>query len=103
MRRAGLLGNEAAKLPRRNGANSFTTRVTTPARIAARALHTLSGMPAKLALIAPGFDAEKVLELAAEMGTSEQMLFSVAVDYRVHGLNAYRDAVMIEVFRFSSY
>lgn len=32
--------------------------------------------------IAPGFDAEEVLELAAEMGTSEQMLFSVAVDYK---------------------
>jgi hypothetical protein len=37
---------------------------------------------AKLAFIAPGFDAEEVLELAAEMGTSEQMLFSVAVDYK---------------------
>jgi hypothetical protein len=32
--------------------------------------------------IAPGFDAEEVLELPAEMGTSEQMLFSVAVDYK---------------------
>jgi hypothetical protein len=39
-------------------------------------------MLAKLAFIASGFDAEEVLELAAEMGTSEQMLFSLAVDYK---------------------
>jgi hypothetical protein len=32
--------------------------------------------------IASGFDAEEVLELAAEMRTSEQMLFSAAVDYK---------------------
>jgi hypothetical protein len=32
--------------------------------------------------IAPGFDAKEVLELAAEVGTSEQMLLSVAVDYK---------------------
>jgi hypothetical protein len=39
-------------------------------------------MLAKLAFIASGFDAEEVLELAAEIGTFEQMLFSLAVDYK---------------------
>jgi hypothetical protein len=33
--------NEAAKLPRRNGANSFTTRVTTPARASRARARTL--------------------------------------------------------------
>jgi hypothetical protein len=60
----GLARHEAAKLPRRNGANSFTKRVTTPARASRARARTLSGMLAKLAFTASGFDAEEVLELA---------------------------------------
>jgi hypothetical protein len=42
----------------------------------------LSGVLAKLALIAPDFDDESASELPAEIGTPEQILFSVAVDFK---------------------
>jgi hypothetical protein len=43
---------------------------------------TLHGVLAKLAFIASDFDEESYLELTAEMGTSELILFSVAVDFK---------------------
>jgi hypothetical protein len=43
---------------------------------------TLSGVLAKLALIAPDFDDESASELPGEMGTSPAILFSVAVDFK---------------------
>jgi hypothetical protein len=51
-------------------------------RVANTRALTLSGVLAKLALIAPDFTEESASELRAELGTSEQILFSVAVDYR---------------------
>jgi hypothetical protein len=55
------------------------------ARVATTRARTLSGMLAKLAFIAPDFEAEEMLDLgtAAEMGSSEQILVSVAVDYKL--------------------
>ena len=49
-------------------------------RVARMRALTLAGMLAKLALIDPDFDAEEML--TADMGTSEQLLASVAIDYR---------------------
>jgi hypothetical protein len=43
---------------------------------------TWEGILAKLALIAPDFDDESASELPAEAGTSEPILFSVAVDFK---------------------
>jgi hypothetical protein len=42
----------------------------------------LSGVLAKLALIAQDFDEESTSELPGEMGTSPEILFSVAVDFK---------------------
>ena len=41
--------------------------------------HTLSGMLAKLALIASDFDDDLASGLPAEIGMSEEILFSVAL------------------------
>ena len=43
---------------------------------------TLSGVLAKLALIASDFDDESASELPAEVGQSEPILYSVAVDFK---------------------
>jgi hypothetical protein len=51
-------------------------------RVANTRARTLSGVLAKLALIASDFDDESASELPAEMGTSEPILFSVAVDFK---------------------
>jgi hypothetical protein len=51
-------------------------------RVANTRARTLSGVLAKLAFIAPDFDDESASELPAEMGTSEPILFSVAVDFK---------------------
>jgi hypothetical protein len=42
----------------------------------------LSGVLAKLALIASDFDDESASELPGEMGTSPQILFSIAADFK---------------------
>jgi hypothetical protein len=52
------------------------------ARVANTRARTLSGVLAKLAFIAPDFDDESASELPAEMGPSESILFSVAVDFK---------------------
>jgi hypothetical protein len=51
-------------------------------RVANTHARTLSGVLAKLALIAPDFDDESASELPAEMGTSPEILFSIAVDFK---------------------
>ena len=51
-------------------------------RVANTRARTLSGVLAKLALIAPDFDDESALELPAEIGTPEQILCRVAVDFK---------------------
>jgi hypothetical protein len=50
-------------------------------RVANTRATTLSGVLAKLALIAPDVN-ESTLEFSAEVGTSEPILFSVAVDFK---------------------
>jgi hypothetical protein len=52
-------------------------------RVSTTRARTLAGVLAKLALIAPDFDEESASELTAEIGTSEQILFSVAIDYQL--------------------
>ena len=42
----------------------------------------MSGVLAKLAFIAPDFNEESASEIPAELGTSEQILYSVALDYK---------------------
>jgi hypothetical protein len=51
-------------------------------RVAKTPARTFSGLLAKLALVAPDFDAGSTSELPAEMGTSPAILFSIAVDYK---------------------
>jgi hypothetical protein len=51
-------------------------------RVATTRARTLSGVLAKLALIAPDFDDESASELPGEMGTSPEILFSIAVDFK---------------------
>jgi hypothetical protein len=51
-------------------------------RVADTRARTLRGLLAKLALIAPDFDDESASELPAEMGTSPEILFSIAVDFK---------------------
>jgi hypothetical protein len=51
-------------------------------RVANTRARTLSGVLAKLALIAPDIDDESASELPAEVGTFEPILFSVAVDFK---------------------
>jgi hypothetical protein len=51
------------------------------ARVVNTRAWTLSGVLAKLALIAPDVDDESASELP-EVGTSEPILFSVAVDFK---------------------
>jgi hypothetical protein len=51
-------------------------------RVANTRARTLSGVLAKLAFIAPDFDDESASELPAEMGTSPEILFSIAVDFK---------------------
>jgi hypothetical protein len=51
-------------------------------RVASMRARTLSGLLAKLSFIASDFDDESDLDLSADMGTSEQILFSVAVDFK---------------------
>jgi hypothetical protein len=51
-------------------------------RVANTRARTLSGVLVKLALIAPDFDDESASELPAEMGTSPEILFSIAVDFK---------------------
>ena len=51
-------------------------------RVANTRARTLSGVLAKLALIAPDFDDEWASELPSELGPSEPILFSVAVDFK---------------------
>jgi hypothetical protein len=51
-------------------------------RVANTRARTLSGVLAKLALIAPDFDEKSASELPGEMGTSPEILFSIAVDFK---------------------
>jgi hypothetical protein len=51
-------------------------------RVANTRARTLSGVLAKLAFIAPDFDDESASELPGEMGTSPEILFSIAVDFK---------------------
>jgi hypothetical protein len=51
-------------------------------QVATTRARTLSGVLAKLALIAPDFDDESASELSGEMGTSPEVLFSIAVDFK---------------------
>ena len=51
-------------------------------RFANTRARTLSGVLAKLALVAPDFDDESASELPAEIGTPEQILFSAAMDFK---------------------
>jgi hypothetical protein len=51
-------------------------------RVANTRARTLSGVLAKLALIASDFDDESASELPAEMGMSPEILFSIAVDFK---------------------
>ena len=58
----------------------FNERYDACERVARYRARTLAGMLAKLAFIAGDFDGEE--DLPAEMGTSERILFSVAVDFK---------------------
>lgn len=51
-------------------------------RVASTHARTLSGVLAKLAFIAPDLDAETWMKRGAEGGTHEEILYSVAVDYK---------------------
>ena len=51
-------------------------------RVSITRARTLSGVLAKLALIASDFDDESASELPGEMGMSPEILFSVAVDFK---------------------
>jgi hypothetical protein len=51
-------------------------------RVANTRARTLSGVLAKLAFIAPDFDDESASELPGDVGTSPEILFSVAVDFK---------------------
>jgi hypothetical protein len=51
-------------------------------RVANTRARTLSGVLAKLALITPDVDDEWASELPSEVGTSEPILFSLAVDFK---------------------
>ena len=51
-------------------------------RVANTRARTLNGVLAKLALIAPDFDDESASVLSAEMGTSPEILYSIAVDFK---------------------
>lgn len=51
-------------------------------RVSITRARTLSGVLAKLALIASDFDDESASELPGEMGTSPQILFSIAADFK---------------------
>jgi hypothetical protein len=51
-------------------------------RVATTRARTLSGVLAKLALIAPDFDDESASDLPGEMGTPPAILFSIAVDFK---------------------
>jgi hypothetical protein len=63
--------------------NSSRTRKMTPTSESANTrARTLSGVLAKLALIASDFDEESASELPGEMGTSPEILFSIAVDFK---------------------
>jgi hypothetical protein len=52
-------------------------------RVATTRAHTLSGMLAKLAFIASDFEADELTRTTADMGTSDKILVSVAVDYKL--------------------
>jgi hypothetical protein len=60
-------------------------------RVATTRARTLSGLLAKLAFITPTLDAETWMGRGADMGTHEQILFSIAVDYQL-GLEGARQA-----------
>jgi hypothetical protein len=60
-------------------------------RVASMRARTLSGVLAKLAFIAPDLDIETWMGRGADMGTHEQILFSVAVDYTL-GLEGVQQA-----------
>jgi hypothetical protein len=60
----------------------FNEKYDAYTRVANTRARTLSGVLAKLALIASDFDDESASELPAEMGASEPILFSVAVDFK---------------------
>jgi hypothetical protein len=49
-------------------------------RVARMRARTLGGMLAKLALLEPAFDPEDML--TGDLGTSEQILVSVAIDFK---------------------
>jgi hypothetical protein len=51
-------------------------------RVSITRARTLSGVLAKLGLIASDFDDESASELPGEMGTSPQKLFSIAADFK---------------------
>jgi hypothetical protein len=62
----------------------YSERRAARERVACMRARTLSGMLAKLAFIAPDYDADEVLEFGmADMGTSEKILISVAIDYKL--------------------
>jgi hypothetical protein len=52
------------------------------ARVANARAWTLNGVLAKLALVAPDVDDDSASDLPTEVGTSEPILFSVAVDFK---------------------
>jgi hypothetical protein len=60
----------------------FNEKYDAYTRVANTRARTLSGLLAKLALIAPDFDDESASDLPAEVGQSEPILFSVAVDFK---------------------
>ena len=83
--------NEALKVARdRSGETAAEERLkqlmdekyAAYARVANTRAWTLSGVLAKLALIAPDVEDEWASELPSEVGTSEPILFSVAVDFK---------------------
>ena len=82
MRRSGLPGIEAAKQRRMNVSNSnMAEKYAAYERVANTHARTLGGILAKLALIAPDVE-ESASEFSAELGASEPILFSVAVDFK---------------------
>ena len=83
MKRAGLPRTEAAKQPRMNVFEQLMDEKDEVCkRVSITRARTLSGVLAKLALIASDFDDESASELPGEMGTSPQILFSIAADFK---------------------
>jgi hypothetical protein len=61
----------------------YDEKVEACERVARTRAHTLNGMLAKLAFVAADFEACELAGTTADMGTSDKILISIAVDYQL--------------------